>query len=143
MSFGGNAADHRQGRVTLHPHHQLQGATLSAATASAAAAIASAAAAAGVNSRPTGASASGPSLPNQAGGGGTAAALQQQLHQKLTGHKHRREPSVGTGRNGSDSGSNTPGGQTPVPASPAGNRASVEAAGQLPPPGKQARVGRK
>ena len=51
----------------------------------------------------------------------TPATWQQQLHKQLSGHKHRRDGAVLAGaadkRNGSDSGSNSPGDQTPVPDS--------------------------
>lgn len=152
MSFGGSGlAHHRQGRVSLHPHQQQAVAAAQAASAAAAAAAAAGAAAAlvGSASQPGGASTTGPrgrDLPGAAAA--VAATWQQQPHRHLSGHKHRREPSLpaadtsGGGRNGSDSGSNTPGDQTPVPDSPLGERGE-EGDVPLQPPTKQQRVGRK
>lgn len=139
MSFGGSA-HHRQGKVSLHPH-QLQKAVQ---------ALAAAGAASGAGSQLAGASTTGPRGGEAPGASaGAPAAWQQQLHRHLSGHKHRRETpaaaadtSVGGGRNGSDSGSNTPGDQTPVPDSPPGSRGEEEAA-DLAPPAKQARASRK
>lgn len=103
-----------------------------------------------------GASATGPaphgSQPSEHHGSPTAAAgtagtaAWQQLHARLSGHKHRREQPAAApapsdaaksgGRNGSDSGSNSPGDGTPVPDSQMGPDR-----GDAPPPAKMQRSG--
>lgn len=82
-----------------------------------------------------------------AGTGTAGTAAWQQLHARLSGHKHLRElreqpaaapaPSDAAksgGRNGSDSGSNSPGSGTPVPDSQ-----MAPDGGDAPPPAKQQR----
>lgn len=107
-------------RVILLPHHQL------AAAAATASPIAPFAGSGGSQTAGTTTSSDGADG-EQLGLRGQAEAVpptwQQQLHKQLSGHKHRRDGGALVGaaaadkRNGSDSGSNSPGDQTPVPHS--------------------------
>lgn len=118
QSFGGSGSHRRQGRTPLHPHHQLAAAAAAAAAASPVAPSADGGSGGGSQTAGTTSSdgAEDELLPEA-----TPATWQQQLHKQLSGHKHRRDGAVLAGaadkRNGSDSGSNSPGDQTPVPDS--------------------------
>ena len=118
QSFGGSGSHRRQGRTPLHPDHQLAAAAAAAAAASPVAPSADGGSGGGSQTAGTTSSdgAEDELLPEA-----TPATWQQQLHKQLSGHKHRRDGAVLAGaadkRNGSDSGSNSPGDQTPVPDS--------------------------
>lgn len=152
MSFGGSG-QHRQGAVSLHPHRRQ----LPPAAGGPRAALGSGAAAAprprvGLEATPpadAGMSTTGPS----SGGAGLQAQQQGEPppQKHLSGLKHRRDgatlaaaaaaatKSALGGRNGSDSGSNSPGEQTPA----RGSQEEDAQGAQLGPPAKQARGARK
>ena len=103
--------------MPLHPHHQL-----AAAAAAAASPVAPSAGGASGGGSQTAGTTSSDGAEDEVLPEPTPATWQQQLHkQLLSGHKHRRDGAVLAGaadkRNGSDSGSNSPGDQTPVPDS--------------------------
>lgn len=158
MSFGGSG-QHRQGAVSLHPHRRLQGWPRAAAAGAVTAAPVAPGPRPGSEATPpadAGMSTTGPGASTEPR---AQQPGQQPSHKQLTGHKHRRDggpaaaaaataaaaaKSAGAGRNGSDSGSNSPGDQTPARGSQQDPEdAQVEEAGRPAKQAKQARGTRK
>jgi hypothetical protein len=134
VSVGGSgvAGNHRQGFIALHPHQQLSPATAARPF------IAPQAPALGTPGQPGKATATLPPGQKAAASAGG-----------LAGRKHPREAvaltagtaSAGNGRNGSDSGSNTPDDQSPAPDSPRQAKPAGEENTAGARPAKLARLG--